>query len=180
MPLVVGGLVAAPLAMPLLPVNAAASYARFWDVDKIHVQNYDPGPLPQFFADMFGWPNQAAVVGSVYRALTPSDRYRCAILAGNYGEAGAIDYFGAAYGLPRAISGHNNYYLWGPRGYSGEVVIAFGIQLQDLRQLFGSVQQVGMINDFYAGQGENNVPVYLCRQPLGSLSQMWYRLKFFG
>ena len=179
-PLVVGGLVAAPLAMPLLPVNTAAAYARFWDVNKIQVQNYDPGPLPQFFADMFGWPHQAAVVGSVYRALTPSDRHDCGILAGNYGEAGAIDYFGAAYGLPRAISGHNNYYLWGPRGYSGDVVIAFGIRLQDLCQLFGSVQQVATINDFYAGEGENNVPVYICRQPRDSLSKMWYRLKFFG
>ena len=83
----------------VVPVNTAAAYARFWDVNKIHVQNYDPGPLPQFFADMFGWPHQAAVVGSVYRALTPSDRHDCGILAGNYGEAGAIDYFGAAYGL---------------------------------------------------------------------------------
>ena len=59
-------------------------------------------------------------------------------------------------------------------------MIAFGMRLQDLRQLFGSVQQVATINDFYAGQGENNVPVYICRQPRDSLSQMWYRLKFFG
>ena len=179
-PLAVGGIIAAPLATPLLPVNAAAAYAHFWNVDKIHVQNYEPGQLPQFFADMFGWPHQAAVIGSVYSTLTPADRARCAILAGNYGEAGAIDYFGPAYGLPPAISGHNNYYLWGPRGYSGDMVIAFGMRLADLQSLFGSVQQVNTINDFYAGPDENNVPVYICRQPRRPLAEMWPLLKFFG
>lgn len=179
-PLVVGGLVAAPLAMPLLPVKSAIAYSNFWDVKKIHVENNDTGPLPQFFADMFGWPQQAAVVASVYRTLKPEDRARCAILAGNYGEAGAIDYFGPSLGLPPAISGHNNYYLWGPREYSGDVVIAVGMRLEGLRALFGAVQQVAIISNPYAVPDESNLPVFLCRQPRMPLSQAWAKLKFFG
>lgn len=179
-PLTVGGMIAAPLAIPLLPVKAAVTYANFWHVKEVHVENYDTGPLPQFFADMFGWRQQAAVVALVYQNLTPEDRARCAILAGNYGEAGAIDYFGSAYGLPHAISGHNNYYLWGPGGYSGDIVIAIGMRLVDLQSLFGVVQQVATVNAPYAIPDENNLPVYLCRRPRMTLSQAWPRLKFFG
>jgi hypothetical protein len=179
-PLAAGGIVAAPLALPILPVGAAAAYSEFWDTDKVRVENYDSGRLPQFFADMFGWPEQVAVVASVYNGLTPGDRERCAILAANYGEAGAIDYFGTAHRLPRAISPHNNYYLWGPRGYSGDVVIAVGMGLQDLQPLFGEIRQAGMISNPYAIPGESNLPVYVCRRPRMPLLQAWPRLKFFG
>jgi hypothetical protein len=64
-PLAIGGMIAAPLAMPLLPLKAAVAYANFWEVKKIHVENYDSGVAPQFFADMFGWREQVAVITSV-------------------------------------------------------------------------------------------------------------------
>jgi len=179
-PLSIGGIVAAPLALPILPVEAAASYSNFWDIHKVRVENYDSGALPQFFADMFGWRNQVAVVASVYRNLSIEDRSRAAILASNYGEAGAIDYFGPAYGLPRAISPHNSYYLWGPGNFSGEVVIAVGMDTGKLGLLFADVQRVATISDSYAIPDENNLPVYVCRKPRLPLSQAWARLKFFG
>jgi len=81
--------------------------------------------LPPNYADMFGWQEMVAAVARVYNRLPPEDRLRCAIYASNYGEAGAIDFYGKRYGLPKAISGHNNYWLWGPRGWTGEVVILF-------------------------------------------------------
>jgi len=176
-PLTVGGIVAAPLALPILPVDAAARYSNFWD---IRVENYDSGRLPQFYADMFGWQNQAKVVASVYKNLPAEDRGRCTILAANYGEAGAIDYFGGKYGLPRAISPHNNYYLWGPRNGPADVVIAVGMDLHKLRLLFGDVQQASMIIEPYAIPEESNLPVYVCRNPRVPLSQAWPWLKFFG
>jgi len=178
-PLAVGGIVAAPLAMPLLPVNAAADYASFWNVSKVHVETTQAGRLPQFFSDMIGWPEQAAVVASVYRKLSPEDQARCIILAGNYGEASAINYFGATYGLPRAISPHNSYYLWGPRENSGDVVITLGIDEEVLHSLFGEVQQVAAINTVHAMPAETNLPVYVCRKPRQPLSQAWPRLKSY-
>jgi hypothetical protein len=179
-PLTVGGLVAAPLAMPILPVEAAADYSNFWDIHKVRVENYDSGRLPQFFADMFGWPNQVKVVASVYRSLPFEDRAHCTILAANYGEAGAIDYFGPAYGLPRAISPHNNYYLWGPGDSSAGVVIAVGMDLHKLNLLFADVQKAATIEDSDAVPDENHLPVYICRNPRVPLSQAWPWLKFFG
>ncbi len=99
-------------------------------------------------------------------------------MTGNYGEAGAIDYFGPALGLPPAISGHNNYYLWGPHGYSGDVVIAVGMRLDLLHSLFGDVQQVATIENANAMPAEgDNLPVYLCRLPRMSLTDAWPILK---
>lgn len=179
-PLVLGGMVAAPLALPILPLDAAAAYANYWDVDRVQVEKEPSGKLPQMYADMMGWLQQAQTVAGVFHSLTPDDQARVAILAKNYGEAGAIDYFGPALGLPHAISGHNNYFLWGPQQYTGEVVIAVGMPIEDLKPLFGQIDLAATINNEYAIPEENNLPVYVCRQPKMTLQQAWPRLKFYG
>jgi hypothetical protein len=179
-PLVFGGLVAAPLALPILPLDAAAAYAKFWDVDRVQVEKEPSGKLPQMYADMMGWPQQAETVAAVFRSLVPGDQSHVAILAKNYGQAGAIDYFGPALGLPHAISGHNNYFLWGPQQYTGEVVIAVGMPLEDLKPIFDEIDLAATINYEYAIPEENNLPVYICRKPKMSLQQAWPRLKFYG
>jgi hypothetical protein len=179
-PLVVGGIVAAPLALPILPVKAAAAYAKFWDVDRVKVEKGSSGKLPQMYADMIGWRHQAQVVSGVFHSLSPGDQARVAILAKNYGQAGAIDYFGPADGLPRAISGHNNYYLWGPQQYTGELVIAVGMPVDELKPLFEDIRLAATIENGYAIPDENNLPVYICRKPKMSLQQAWPSLKFYG
>jgi len=179
-PLVVGGMVAAPLALPMLSLDGAAAYANFWDVEKVQVEREPSGKLPQMYADMMGWPQQAETVAGVFHSLSPEDQARAAIFTKNYGQAGAIDYFGPALGLPHAISGHNNYYLWGPQQYTGEVVIVVGMRMEDLEPLFGQIDQAATINYEYAIPEENNLPVYICRKPKMTLQQAWPRLKFFG
>ena len=179
-PLVMGGIVAAPLALPILPLDRAAQYANFWDVDHVQVEREPSGKLPQMYADMMGWPQQVEVVAGVYRSLSTEEQSRAAILAKNYGQAGAIDYFGASWGLPHAISGHNSYYLWGPRQYTGEVAIAVGMPIDDLKAIFGQVDLAATINNEYAIPEENNLPVYICRKPKMTLQQAWPGLKFYG
>jgi hypothetical protein len=179
-PLVIGGMVAAPLALPILPLDTAAAYANYWDVDQVQVEREPSGKLPQMYADMMGWPQQAEVIAGVFKSLPSSDQSRAAILAGNYGQAGAIDYFGPALGLPHAISGHNNYYLWGPGNASGEVVLAVGISPDILKTIFGEVTLGATINNDYAIPEESNLPVYICRKPKMTLQQAWPNLKFFG
>ncbi len=179
-PLVVGGIVAAPLALPILPVDAAAEYANFWDVKRVQVEIEPSGKLPQLFADMMGWQQQVNVVASVFRSLPVDDQREAAILTRNYGQAGAIDYFGPSYGLPRPISGHNNYYLWGPQQYTGEVVVTVGIPIEKLQPLFGHIELAATIRNEYAIPEENNLPVYICREPKMTLQKAWPRLKFYG
>ena len=179
-PLVVGGLVAAPLAIPILPLETAVAYANFWDVNRVRVEIQPSGKLPQFFADMMGWQQQVDVVAGVFQSLPADDRPKAAILTRNYGQAGAIEYFGPSYGLPRPISGHNNYYLWGPQQYTGEVVITVGIPIEKLQPLFNHIELAATIRNDYAIPEENNLPIYICRNPKTTLQKAWPSLKFYG
>ncbi|MGH9864505.1 MAG: ArnT family glycosyltransferase [Candidatus Acidiferrales bacterium] len=179
-PLVVGGLIAAPLAMPILPVNAAVKYCRFWNVSAVHAENVPLGKLPQLFGDMYGWRHQVRAIAKVFDALPAADRAQCAILALNYGEASAVDYFGPAYHLPPAISGHNQYGLWGPRGYTGDVVITIGYTEDQLRNIFGEVTLAARISPPYAIPEESNLPIFICRKPQKPLPQIWPRLRWLG
>lgn len=172
--------VAAPLTMPILPVETTARYAAFWHVEDVQVEKLPSGKLPQLFAEMFGWEEKAATVARVYAGLSQEERSRCAILTYNYGEAGAVDYFGGRYGLPKAISAHNNYFLWGPRDYTGEVVISFGVPRKDLEAIWEEISQAATIVNQYAVPDETNLPVYVCRRPKMPLRVAWPQLKTYG
>jgi hypothetical protein len=178
--LLLGAGVAAPLAMPILSVGATIKYARFWDVKAVQVENVPQGDLPQLFGDMFGWQEQVGSVASVYNSLPAMDRRQAAVLAYNYGEASAIDYFGPRYGLPRAISGHNQYGLWGPRDYTGEVVVAIGFTNARLRQSFEEVVPSAHLSPRYAMPEETNLTVYVCRRPKKSLQSSWSQWRYLN
>jgi Dolichyl-phosphate-mannose-protein mannosyltransferase len=176
--LILGGLAAVPFGIPILPVDSFLRYSQAIPSSAMVKAERDaPVPLPQLYADMFGWENMASTIASVYNGLPASERADCAILAGNYGEAGAIDYFGPALGLPKAIGGHNSYFDWGPRNYSGNCVILFGERANQNKELFGEVQRVATITNPHAMEIEQNVPVYLCRKPVAPLAVLWPRFK---
>ena len=125
------GAVLAPLAIPLLPPETYIRYTKAIGLQQPAIETHELGPLPQIFADQFGWEEMAATVARVYNSLPPEIRARTAIFAQNYGQAGAIDLFGPKYGLPPAISGHQSYFLWGPRGYTGESMIVMDDRQED-------------------------------------------------
>jgi len=159
--------------MPILPVAAAVKYCKFFGVEDVKVENVPLDSLPQLFGDMFGWPEQVQAVVRAFHSLPAADQSRAALLAYNYGEAGAIDYFGKHYGLPKAISGHNQYGYWGPRGASGEVVIAIGFSKSRLDQSFADVQLFEVIRPAYALPEESGLTIYICRHPRQDLADSW-------
>ena len=177
-PLAVGAVIALPLAMPILPVEAAIKYCRFWDVQAIHVENVPQNDLPQLFGDMFGWQEQVANIAAVYKALPPAEQAQAAILAYNYGQASAVNYFGPRYGLPGAISGHNQYGFWGPGQASGDVVVVIGFEESALRDRFASVQAMAVVSPRYAMPEESGLTIFVCRRPKERLDQMWPGLRY--
>jgi len=177
--LAAGGAVTAPFAMPVLPVETYIKYQSFLGIEPPKTERHKFGKLPQGFADMFGWENMVATVAKVYNSLSPEERAKCAIFTSNYGEAGAIDFFGKKYGLPKAISGHNNYWLWGPRDYTGEIVITVGESLEDVKKTFDQVELGATVVSEYAMPYESDLPVYICRKPKVSLPEVWPRVKDF-
>ena len=162
---------------PMLSVPQYIAYSKFMHLAPIKIENHKQGPLPQLYADQFGWKEMAQVVANAYFKLPPEERKSCAIFGQNYGQAGAIDFFGAKMGLPNAISGHQSYYYWGPRGYTGECMIVMDDTYETLSQKFESVEKVGSVYHPLS-MPYQHFDVYLCRRPkFGTLQQVWPRLK---
>jgi hypothetical protein len=177
--LIPGGLAAVPYAIPLLSESAFVRYQKALGIKPPEGERHRPVALPQFYADMHGWENLARTVARVWDGLPEADRHRAAIFCGNYGEAGAIDFFGPRLGLPKAISGHNSYWFWGPRGATGEVVVVVGVAREDLAKTFDEIQQAAVVESEWAMSFETPLPVYVCRRPRASLEAVWPRVKFF-
>jgi hypothetical protein len=173
------GALTAPLVLPILPPERFVAYERSLGFAPPKTEVRHEGPLPQLFGDQFGWEEMVAEVGSIYNALTPEERARTAILANNYGEAGAINQFGPKYGLPRAICAHQTHFLWGPRDFRGDQAIVLQMSREDLQTVCASVEEVGA--HFHPwGMAEENNPIYLCRGLTTSLPDLWPRLKHWN
>jgi len=166
-----------PLVLPVLPIEAFLRYQSHlpFDVPKTE-RSFIGETLPQYYADEFPWPGMVAAVARVYHSLTPEEQQRTAIFGSNYGQAAAIDFFGPQYGLPKAISGHQNYFLWGPRHYTGEIVILLGGLEHEAREQFDSVTVAATLNNPYAYRYENR-PILLCRGLKWNLQTEWSRVK---
>jgi len=166
-----------PLVLPVLPLEAFMRYKSHFPVEGKPTERSLVGtPLPQYYADELPWQEQVAAVARVYHSLSPEEQSKTAIFCGNYGQAAAIDFFGPRYGLPKAISGHQNYFLWGPRNYTGEIVILEGGSESDARKEFASVEIAATLNIPYVYSYETG-PVLLCRGLKGNLQTLWPRVK---
>jgi hypothetical protein len=106
-------------------------------------------------------------------------REKTAIYASNYGQAGAIDFFGAKYDLPKAISPHQSYFLWGPREYTGESVIVLGSKREDAEKNCRSVEEVGEVTHPYTLPYEK-YKIILCRETKKPLPEIWASLKYWN
>ena len=173
------GIVMAPFAIPLLPVGSFISYSKMLGIAPSTPERKQLSQLPQYYADMFGWEKMTAAVADAYYSLTPEARAECVILCDNYGEAGAIDFFGRQYNLPKAISGHNNYWLWGCRNSTGKVVIRLGGSLDLILKSYTTAMLVEVFSDQYCMPYENNKPVYICLDRKTPLSADWPEFKHF-
>src|SRR6266581_1348750 len=176
--MLVTGALFAPLVVPILPPDKLVAYMRAIRFQPPRTETSHTAALPQVFADQFGWEQMVGSVAHVYHHLRPEDEKRAAIFCQNYGEAGAIDFFGPKLGLPPAISGHQNYFLWGPRDYTGEVVLVLDTRDDDERELFASVEDLGQIvSSPWAMPFERRMHIFLCRDLKTSVQELWPRVK---
>jgi len=120
-----------------------------------------------------------AETGRIYRTLPAEERKSTAIFANDYSEAGAIDFYGAKYGLPRAISNNVSYWLWGPRGYTGSTVIVLGSDGSGDRELFREVVVAGRAGTPLSRRDEH-FDIFVCRGLIVELAKLWPSLKKWG
>jgi hypothetical protein len=180
---VAAGALFAPFAMPVLPENAFIAYQAHV-LSALHVkpmasEHHRSAAMGQDFADMHGWPQLAQTVASVYNSLPPDERARAVIVGSNYGEAAAVDFFGKRYGLPPAISGHNQYYLWGTHGYSGDVIIDVNGDCGAKDRIFRSSVRAAVFSAPYVMPYEDQMPIMVCRGIKKPLAKIWPAVKFY-
>ena len=158
--MVAGALITLPAALPVLPARTLHAVP----VQKI---NYDLG-------EEIAWPKLAALVAREYHALPASLRRRTTVLAGNYGEAGAIDRYGPGLRLPQVFSGANNFWLWGPPPATDTSAIAINVDPALLRREFAHVR---LVTTFWNGLGvsddEQGAAVYLATGLRTTWARSW-------
>jgi len=166
----------APTVSAILSPEGAIAYQKKLGFAPPKAENQLTGPLPQYFADEFGWEEMARETARVYKSLSPEEQSRTAIFANSYGQAGATDFFGPRFGLPKSICNHQSYWLWGPRDYDGSIVIVLGSDGSGDREHFRSVEAVGRAEHPYSRRDEH-FDIFLCRGLTGDLRQFWTRVK---
>jgi hypothetical protein len=174
---VAGGFITAPAAKPLLTTEGYVRYAGRLGLQAPEGERHRMGRLPQFFADMQGWPELAGTVAGVYDSLPPKDRALSCIFGQNYGQAGAIDLFGARVGLPKAVSAHNSYFLWGRHGCTGEVMIVIGDERKRLEEFFGEVELGATYTCRDCMPYEADKPIWIVRRPKIRFAEAWPGIK---
>jgi hypothetical protein len=176
--LIADGVYLSPIVVPVLSPDAFLAYAKHLPF-KLPVMEHAHAraALPQWYADQFGWQEIVDETTVAWNQLAPEERKDCGVFAQDYGQAGAIDFLGRRYGLPASLSGHQTWFLWGPRAYSGNCMIVLDDSRSNLEQLWQHVDYVGTsAASPYAL--EQQIDVYICRgKKFDSLSGLWPHLK---
>ena len=166
--LVIGGLVALPATLPVLPLDTAI---------RAHIVDGRDD-----WKEELGWRELVRTTAMVFDRLPAADRARAVILGRSYSDAGAVDLFGPRYGLPRAYSGHNTYWWWGPPPDGARPVIAVGFAGRRLldRYLVGCARAATLDNRHHVDNMERGWGVWVCDGPRASWSATWPRLRAYG
>jgi Dolichyl-phosphate-mannose-protein mannosyltransferase len=169
----------APTLVPILPIETLICYQEKMGFKPPKSEVGHDSQLQQIFSEQLGWQEMVEKVADVYHNLPPEDRAKAGIYAGNYGEAGAIDFYGGQYNLPKAISPHQSYFLWGPREYTGEVLILLGASKERAEKSCESVEEKTEVNFAYSESSEQ-YKIIVCRHTKKPLPEIWQSLKFWN
>jgi hypothetical protein len=173
------GFVMAPYVVPILSQETTIAYLKTLGIETPNSEGKEVGTLPQHYADMHGWENMARIVSEVYLSLPSDEREVTVVYGQNYGEAAAVDYYRKKYELPRAVSGHNSYWMWGfPDDI--ETVIIIGGSLEQHASYFNDVRQAAFIQSLYVMPYENDLPVYIGRDLKAPLTEIWNQIKNYN
>lgn len=163
-----------PIGLPILAPAAMARYASaLGATSSLRTNTGEVERLPQDYADMLGWEQQAAAVRDVYHSLPAADRAQAVLIAGNYGEAGALELFGPRLGLPAVVSPVGSYWFFGPGQRPGNVVVTIGVDRGPLEQAFRSVRVGGRVTSEWSVAEERELTIFVARGPRRTLQAIW-------
>jgi len=163
-----------PIILPVLPPAQIIAYQARTHVQPPKTETEFAAALPQYFADMLDWRQKADMLAAAWYSLPQAERPQAAIDTENYGDASAVNVYRPD--VPQAISGHQNYFFWGPRTYTGSVMIVFGESRSTLESEFDSVEEFTQDTNPYVEPYERG-PIFICRGLHENLQALWPKVK---
>lgn len=176
----VTGVLLVPMGKPVLSVEQFVAYQRSVGIGPKSSERKELGRLPQFFADRLGWRELASDTATVVQSLSRDELRGACVFGQNYGQAAALEFFQAEFGLPPVISGHNSYFLWGPGDCGKEVLVVIGDQRERLLELFETVDLGAISHCPDCMPYEKDRPIWICRGPRQPLQELWPEIKNFN
>jgi Dolichyl-phosphate-mannose-protein mannosyltransferase len=172
--MIVEGALGLPVALPILSPTRTAVYIARAGLEAANATNWGGTDIiPQDFADQLGWEHQVEVVARVYRSLSPAEQSQTVLGADNYGEAGALEFFGPRYHLPPVVCGCGSYWFFGPGTRPGNVLVDVGTDSAGLASIWRDVRLAARIRGPWSVLEERDVPVWIARDPRMTLQQVW-------
>ena len=167
-----------PIALTILPPAQYIPWAAHFGVNNKSRSEKFTSPLPQYLSDRFGWEEMTQGFATRYNALPADVRAKTAIFCGNYGEASAVNILGPKYGLPTAISGHQNYFYWGWNNYTGESVLTLGDDARDYLDNYEEAIDLGPFDAPWIMDHEH-LHYFLLKHRKRTYAQNWQSLKYW-
>ena len=180
--LVAGGVIALPSGVPMLPPDQMRQYVKIFGFyhQATKIDKNAPPEFPLQYGYRYGWDSLVKTVADVYHGLSPEDQAKVGgILTDWYGPAGAIDLLGPQYGLPHAVSGHMNYFLWGPGDSPWDVMIVVSWGIARYSMAFSDCQLAHSISAEVSGPGMDRTAVYVCRKPPKPIEDIWPYMRYY-
>jgi hypothetical protein len=177
--LVAGGVVFAPMALPLMSPEGTLAYMQRLGIVPAAQEVGHTSALPQYFSDRFGWEELAQKVSEVYKSLPEEERSGCVVFGRNYGHAGSLEYWSKRYELPPVACLHNNYWMWGPPAVGADdVMIVIRGSRESLEGIFEEVVEAGEVVTPHAM--ESHMTIWVCRGLRRPIEEIWAENKAYG
>ena len=178
-PVIIFSILLSPFARPLLQPETFVKYQTAMGLEPPSNEGHELVGLPQFYSDMFGWEEMAKKVSEVYLSLSESEREKTLVYCGNYGKAGAIEYYSRKYPLPKVICPHNSYWYWWPKIDNYSTLIIIGGSMEDHLSSLKEVNKAGYHYSKYSMPYENNLTIFVGRELIRSLEEIRNSDKIF-
>ena len=166
--IVIGAVISGALALPIAPINSP-----LWNItSKVH----------DTFTEQIGWPEMIKTVAGIYADLPDEEKVQAGILTGENDEAAALNLYGGEYGLPKAISGSDTFFLRGYGNPPPETLIVFGFTQENVNSLFEQCSVAGTVTNPYGVKNDLSDPpnIFVCRSPRLPWSELWNRLQRYS
>jgi hypothetical protein len=164
-----------PLGLPVLPQPQMEKYCNAFSryITPIPMRNEDNSytPIPQDYTDMTGWKELAILASYAFNKLDSNQKKDCIVYANDYGQAGALDFYGKKYHLPTPVCMSDSYIFWAPDSLTASNFIISDSHLGDIPRLFNNYIEIGEVNNIYFR--ENGIKIYLCQYPKPLLKEFF-------